>query len=99
MDAVKDLIRPELMVLIPVLYFFGMGIKKSASIADKYIPMLLGLVGIVLATIYVMATTPLSDASSFMLALFGGITQGILCAGLSVYVNQIVKQSGKDDTN
>ena len=32
-----------------------------------------------------------------LLAVFTGITQGVLCAGATVYVNQIVKQAGKKD--
>ena len=32
-----------------------------------------------------------------MFAIFGAITQGILIAGASVYINQIAKQSTKND--
>lgn len=45
METMKELIRPELLVLIPVLYFTGMGLKKSASVLDKHIPLLLGGAG------------------------------------------------------
>ena len=97
MEIIKELIRPELLVLIPVLYFIGIGIKKSATIADKLIPVLLGVVGIALATIYVAATTPPASGADFLNTAFAGVTQGVLCAGCSVYVNQIVKQTGKDE--
>ena len=40
METMKELIRPELLVLIPVLYFTGMGLKKSVSVLDKHIPLL-----------------------------------------------------------
>ena len=40
METMKELIRPELLVLIPVLYFTGMDLKKSASVLDKHIPLL-----------------------------------------------------------
>ena len=97
MDIVKELIRPELLVLIPVLYFIGTAFKKSSAISDKLIPLLLGATGIALATIYVGATTPPNGGSEIMQMLFAGITQGVLCAGFSVYVNQIIKQTKKDD--
>lgn len=97
MENIQELIRPELLILIPVLYFIGMGIKKSEKIADKSIPILLGVCGIVLATIYVFASTPLTTVTEGLQIAFAGITQGILCAGCSVYVNQLVKQNGKDD--
>lgn len=31
------------------------------------------------------------------MALFTAITQGIIVAGLSTYVNQLIKQSGKEE--
>lgn len=96
MEAIKDMIRPELLVLIPVLYFVGVGMKKSASVPDKYIPLLLGAAGIILALAYLLATMPVATGQEIAMLVFVGITQGVLCAGCSVYVNQLIKQSGKD---
>jgi uncharacterized membrane protein len=90
----NEYIKPELLILIPVLYLIGIGIKKS-KIQDKFIPLLLGAVGVVLSSIYVFAFAELITAQTFMQCLFTAITQGILCAGASVYVNQIIKQSQK----
>lgn len=90
MDIVQY-IQPELLVLIPVLYIVGMGFKKSELIADKMIPMLIGVIGIILAMLYVGAKCGVCVES-----VFTGIVQGILCAGASVFVNQTVKQMGKD---
>lgn len=97
MDAIKELIRPELLVLIPVLYFIGTGLKNSSTVSDKHIPIVLGVAGILLSMIYLVSQTALTGVTEFMQVLFVGITQGVLCAGTSVYVNQIIKQSGKDD--
>lgn len=97
MEAIKELIRPELVILIPVLYFIGMGLKSSALFADKYIPAILGAVGIVLSVIYTAATAPITSAQDVLMIIFVSATQGVLCAGCSVYVNQIAKQSGKGD--
>ena len=93
---IQDYIKPELLVLIPVLYLVGMGIKKSA-VADKLIPILLGLAGVVLAALYVMATSELGTVQDVALAVFTAITQGVLVAGASVYVNQIIVQSNKEE--
>ena len=82
-------IQPALLVVVAVLYFLGMGLKTS-KIADKYIPVILGITGIVMATLYVIASVGFSA-----MAVFTGITQGIICAGVSVYINQIIKQSKK----
>lgn len=88
---IMEFIKPELLLLVPVLYFIGMALKKFANL-DKWIPLLLGAVGVALSFVYVMAT---SDAGNMWMAAFVAITQGVLCAGCSVYVNQIIKQAGK----
>ena len=93
---IQDYIKPELLVLIPVLYLIGMGIKKS-TVADKLIPTLLGLAGVILAALYVLATSELGTAQDVALAVFTAITQGVLVAGASVYVNQIIVQSNKEE--
>lgn len=95
-EMLKEMIKPELLVLIPVLYIFGTALKKS-QISDKHIPWFLGVVSMVLGLVYVLATSSLATWQEILLAFFSGITQGILCAGASVYVNQVIKQSGKDE--
>lgn len=88
-------VKPELIVLAIVLYFAGMWLKAMRTIKDEYIPMILGGVGIVLCAIWVLATCPLDSGQNIAMAVFTAIVQGILVAGLSTYVNQIIKQIGK----
>lgn len=97
MDTITNYIKPELLILIPALYFIGIMLKSAQDVKDKYIPLILGACGIVLATTYVLATALPLMAASVLKALFTGITQGILCAGCSVYVNQLFKQHKKDE--
>lgn len=96
-EVFKDYIRPELLVLVPVLYLVGMGAKKSRRIDDRNIPALLGAAGIVLAALYVLATTTFAGWQTAVMAVFTAVVQGILCAGGSVFVNQLVKQAGKTE--
>ena len=91
----NEFINPELLILIPVLYLIGVGIKSS-KIADKLIPLILGACGVVLACIYVLAVDTVENPQDILTAIFTAITQGILCAGASVYVNQIYKQATRD---
>ena len=42
MDQIMNYVKPELLVLAVVLYFVGVGMKKTEAIADKYIPISLG---------------------------------------------------------
>ena len=88
-----EYIQSELLILIPVLYLIGCGLKKSNTINDKYIPIILGVAGFLLCVLYYMFTDTEFNGKS----LFAAITQGILCAGASTYANQIYKQMGKDE--
>lgn len=92
MTGFEDYITPELLVIIPVLYAFGMAFKSAQTVKDKHIPILIGVMGVILACIYVFATQGVSMESSFM-----AITQGILCASASVYSSQLYIQSKKDE--
>lgn len=91
-----EYIKPELLILIPVLYLIGVGSKKSA-LPDKFIPLVLGAVGIVLCTVWVLATSETEGTKDILMAIFTAITQGVLIAGASVYANQIIKQTTKKE--
>ena len=90
-------IKPELMVLIPVLIFIGYCLKTSAAVQDKLIPALLAAVGVVLAAVYVLATTNIAAPQDGAQAVFTAIVQGFLCAAGAVFGDQIVKQHNKDE--
>lgn len=93
MDYLKY-VKKELLILIPVLYFLGIGLKKS-KIKDNFIPLILGAFSVVLSLIWVLATTDISSFKDFLNAFFTAVTQGILTAGTGVYANQLVVQSKK----
>ena len=94
-NMIKDFIKPELLVLIPVLYIIGRGFKKTSLTKDKFIPLLLGSISILLAGLYTFATSDVNGIKEITMAIFTAITQGILIAGASVYANQIYKQLQK----
>jgi 1,4-dihydroxy-2-naphthoate octaprenyltransferase len=83
----SEYIRPELLILVPVLYILGAIIKDSAAIQNRYIPAILGLIGIALSLLYVLGTGDFSATG-----IFTGITQGILVAGAAVYTNELITQ-------
>lgn len=97
MEAILNYVKPELMVLAIVLYFVGLALKKTERISDKFIPVILGIFGIMLALLYVIAASTVTGIQDILLAVFTAIVQGILCAGLSTYTNQIWKQMGKEE--
>ena len=93
-EMLKEFIRPELLILIPVLYLLGIALKKS-FVADKHIPWVLGAVSIALSLIFIASTSVITGYQEVLLSIFTGVTQGVLCAGASVYVNQLIKQATK----
>ena len=95
-ELLKEFIRPESLVLVPVLYLIGAGLKQS-EFKDKLIPAALGLAGVLLSAMYIAATGTFAGAQDVIAGAFAALTQGVLCAGASVYVNQVVKQAGKHE--
>ena len=72
-------VKPELIVVAFVLYFFGVALRQAQAVKNKYIP------------------SEIETAKEGAMAVFTAVTQGILVAGLSNYVNQIIKQIHKPE--
>lgn len=56
----QEYIKSELLVLVPVLYIIGLGLKKS-KMKDKWIPLVLGIIGIALSAVWVAATSSITN--------------------------------------
>ena len=97
MEQITNYVKPELIVVAIALYFVGMALKQAQAVKDKYIPLILGGISIAICAIYVFATCTCGTGQDIAMALFTAIVQGILVAGLSNYVNQLIKQSGKEE--
>ena len=97
MEALVNYIKPELLITAVALYFMGIALKEAQAVKDKYIPLILGGVGILVCGIYVVATCSYNTAQDIAMAVFTSMTQGVLVAGLSTYVNQLIKQLEKDE--
>ena len=61
MNELVNYIKPELLILAPVLYLLGVALKKAQAFADKYIPLALGAAGVLLAVVWVLATTDMTN--------------------------------------
>ena len=96
MEQIMNYVKPELLVVAIVLYFIGVGLKKSETVKDKYIPLILGACGIGIAGVWVVGNCTLLNMQDIAMAVFTAIVQGILVAGLSTYVNQVIKQLNKE---
>lgn len=85
-------IKPELLVLIPVLWLIGTALSGTPKVGNWMIPYILGIVGILLSLLYVFSTECIC-----ILSVFTAVTQGVLIAGASVYGHQLIKQSAKKE--
>ena len=96
-EMLKVYIKPESLVVAIVLYFIGIGLKNTELIKDKYIPIILGILGVFISAIYIIATSTIANYQEVLTVIFTSIVQGILVAGASVYINQVIKQSQKEE--
>ena len=90
-EILKEFVKPELLILIPVLYLIGAGLKNS-KFKDNLIPIALGIFVIILSTLYVFATADISGSKEILMGILISLTQGIVVSWCSVYFNQIYKQ-------
>nr|DAK04180.1 MAG TPA: holin [Caudoviricetes sp.] len=77
-----DYIKEQVFILIPVLYVLGLMLKSNKKIQDWVIPWILTICSIVGAVL-------------LMGLNINAVIQGILCVGVAVYGNQLVKQTTK----
>ena len=84
MEMLKDYILDNALILIPAIYVIGAILKGTELIKDKYIPVILLPIGIVLGMILIGF-----DVNGFI--------QGVLVTGVAVYANQLVKQALKEE--
>lgn len=92
----QDYVKTELLILVPVLYLVGTGLKKS-KLPDKWIPTALGIFAVALSFVWTIATAEISGRQEVASAIFTAVTQGILAAGASVYANQLYVQAKKEE--
>lgn len=97
MEEILGFIKPEMMILIPALWVIGQMVKYTEQFPNRYIPLFLGFLGIFLCSINQMATQVPKTGTELLSLLFFSITQGITCAGLAVYGDQLVKQMKKGE--
>lgn len=82
MQDIMSYVVENAVILIPVLYIIGTMLKGTEKIDDKYIPLILLPVGVILAMLLLGFNV-------------SAVIQGVLVTGASVYVNQLFKQSNK----
>ena len=87
-------IHAELLALIPVLALAGAALKKWPTVPNENIPLLLGILGILLSAVWVLANNLAGPASAqgWLSAAFTAAVQGALVAGAAAYGHQLYRQ-------
>ncbi|HBF3363040.1 TPA: phage holin family protein [Clostridioides difficile] len=79
MDNLISFIPEQLLILVAALYVIGAGCKKYKQLDNKYIPVVLLILGI--------------GFSIWMLGLSAdSVLQGVICWGVAIGINQTYKQ-------
>ncbi len=73
------------LILIPVLYIVGYIIKNTRIMRNKFIPLILLVIGIVLSV--------LMGGDTFI----NNVVQGVLVTGATVMTDQMIRQTYKND--
>jgi len=79
MDLIK-FVPEQLLILVAALYVIGVFLKNTSKVADWVIPWVLLIVG----TIGALLIEGVSGLA---------FIEGIICAGVAVLTNQLIKQS------
>ena len=92
MEELVNYIKPEILAFAPVIYAIGVFLKKMDWFKDKFIPLALAIICVILSCGWCIGFEGLSLES------FGvGFVQGILLASVTVFSNQVYKQVTKEE--
>ena len=91
----QEYIYPELVFLIPFLNLVGWWMKHKTVVQNRYIPITLGALSVVLSTLYIYTTMGIGICDS----IAQGILQGVFIASTAVYANQLTKTFDSEYTD
>ena len=80
-EMIFNYIVDDGLILIPVLYVIGYIIKNTNILSNRWIPLVLLVIGIIFSIF--LLNDPIVDR----------VIQGILIAGVTVFINQVKKQN------
>lgn len=93
-NIINEFIKPELLILIPVLYIIGEFLKTKCNIIKNcYIPLTLVLISTALSTLWILSISTITTYQGLFASLFTSITQGVLIAGATVLSYEIIKNT------
>ena len=97
MEELTQYIKADFAVLVAVLYCIGRGLKAIQRFPNQFIPLALTFCGIGLACL--SGVSRYASYGNWAAALFEGVVQGVLCAGMSVYLNEVIAHCSSNKGN
>lgn len=92
-SMLASFIEPFHSIIIIILIFAGMALKKSGNFKDGFIPVGLAAISLILCFLYTLSKGALPSASNEICKLIlNTIVQAFVCVAGAVYVNQVGKQ-------
>lgn len=88
LEQITQYVKADYAILIAVLYCLGRGLKSIRRFSNQLIPLALTLAGVLLACLSALSRS--AEYVNAAAAVFDGLVQGILCAGMAVYLNQFL---------
>ena len=89
MSQIVSLIRPELLIIAVMCYVLGLFLKSLPKVKDWLIAFILLAISIIMTILYIAVVLGEGFTAKVLVV---GLIQGILCAALAVYGNEIIKQ-------
>jgi hypothetical protein len=91
MDSTQILsfVQPELIIIIVACYLLGQFIKAIPNVKNWLIPFILLAVAVILTILYLAIVLGQGFTAKVVIV---GFIQGLLCASVAVYSNEIIKQ-------
>lgn len=84
----SNLIMKEYLILIPFIYIIGMFLKTFNFHDNRLIPTTLAVIGIMTGMLISVAQ---DNPNKELMDLINGMIQGVFCAGMAVFGNQVLK--------
>ena len=88
LEQVLQYVKTDYAILAVVLYCLGRVFKSIERFPDQYILLVLTGCGVMLACLSALSRS--AEYANWAAAVFDGLVQGILCTGLSVYLNELL---------
>lgn len=89
-STIQELIKAELLLLIPFCWVVGMFIKNTEQVKDKLIPTILWITGIVFSFLYLHFM--IAGDYTLPQTIIASVVNGTFIAGVAVFGSQQVKQ-------